>query len=225
MQFLKSSIGRKVLMAITGFFMFLFAITHLLGNSSIFGWLPGGINAYAHHLHSMPAPVIWGFRIALLVLISVHAWYSIQLTIENREARSQQYAVKTAQKASFASENMIWTGLIILAFILYHLAHFTLQVVSPETAALSNLDAQGNPNVFGMVVSAFQNIGVTLIYAVAMAGLFLHLYHGVQSSFQTVGWNNDRTMPAISSAGKLVALVLFVGYLAIPLTILVRILK
>lgn len=225
MQFLKSSIGRKVLMAITGIFMVLFAITHLLGNTSIFGWLPGGINAYAHHLHSMPAPVIWGFRLGLLALLCVHVWFGIQLTIENREARSQQYAVKTTQKASFASENMIWTGLVILAFIIYHLAHFTLQIVSPETAALSNLDALGNPNVFGMVVAAFQNIGITLIYAVSMAALFLHLYHGIQSYFQSVGWNNDRTMGAISSSGKLVALVLFVGYLAIPLTILVRILK
>lgn len=225
MQFLKSSIGRKVLMAITGLFMVLFAITHLLGNSSIFGWLPGGINAYAHHLHSMPAPVIWGFRLGLLALISIHIWFGIQLTIENRDARSQQYAVKTTQKASFASENMIWTGLVILAFILYHLAHFTLQVVSPETAALSNPDALGNPNVFGMVVAAFQNIGITLIYAVSMAALFLHLYHGIQSFFQSLGWNNDRTMCAITSSGKLVALVLFVGYLAIPLTILVHILK
>lgn len=225
MQFLTSSIGRKVLMAITGLFMVLFAITHLLGNSSIFGWLPGGINAYAHHLHSMPAPVIWGFRLVLLALVCVHIWFGIQLTLENRNGRPQQYAVKTTQKASFASENMIWTGLIILAFILYHLAHFTLQIVSPETAALTHPDTLGNPNVFGMVVAGFQNVGITLIYAVAMAALFLHLYHGIQSFFQTLGWNNDRTMCTISSAGKLVALVLFVGYLAIPLTILVRILK
>jgi succinate dehydrogenase / fumarate reductase cytochrome b subunit len=76
-----------------------------------------------------------------------------------------------------------------------------------------------------MMVAAFQNIGITLIYAVSMAALFLHLYHGIQSSFQSVGWNNDRTIDAVSSSGKLVALVLFVGYLAIPLTILVRILK
>ncbi len=225
MQFLKSSIGRKVLMAITGFSMFLFAITHLLGNSSIFGWLPGGINAYAHHLHSMPSPVIWGFRLVLLVFVCIHIWFGIQLTIENRAGGSQQYAVKAFQKVTFASDNMIWTGLLILAFILYHLAHFTFQVVSPETAALSNLDVSGNPNVMGMVVAAFQNIGITLVYAIAMVAIFLHLYHGIQSFFQTMGWNNDRTISAISGSGKLIAFAIFIGYLAIPLTILVRILK
>ena len=225
MQFFQSSIGRKILMALTGQCMVMFAITHLLGNSSIFGWLPGGINAYAHHLHSMPAPIIWGFRLGLLSFLCVHIWYGIQLTIENRGGRPQEYAVKSTQKANFASENMIWTGLILLAFIIYHLAHFTFQVVSPETAALSNPDSLGNPNVLGMVVAAFQNIGITLIYAVSMAALFMHLYHGIQSFFQTLGWNNDRTQGAITSAGKLVSLALFVGYAAIPLTILVRILK
>jgi len=224
MQLLTSSIGRKILMAITGQAMVLFAVIHLLGNSSIFGWLPGGINAYAHHLHSMPAPIIIGFRLGLLVFACVHIWFGIQLTIENRGGRPQQYAVKSTQKASFASENMIWTGVLLLAFILYHLAHFTFQIISPETAALTNL-TNGVPNVMGMVVSAFQNIGVTLLYAGAMLVLFLHLSHGIQSFFQTMGWSNDRVQPFITKAGTLAALALFLGYAAVPLTILVRILK
>ncbi len=225
MQLLKSSIGRKILMAITGQAMVLFAVIHLLGNSSIFGWLPGGINAYAHHLHSLPAPVIIGFRLGLLVFVCVHVWFGIQLTIENRGGRPQQYAVKTLQKATFASENMIWTGGLLVAFILYHLLHFTFQVVSPETAALSHPDSLGNPNVLGMVVAAFQNMFVTLIYAGAMVVLFLHLSHGIQSFFQTLGWSNDRVQPFITKAGTLVALGLFLGYAAVPLTILLRILK
>jgi succinate dehydrogenase / fumarate reductase cytochrome b subunit len=224
MQLFTSSIGRKILMAITGQAMVLFAVIHLLGNSSIFGWLPGGINAYAHHLHSMPAPIIIGFRLGLLVFACVHIWYGIQLTIENRGGRPQQYAVKSTQKASFASENMIWTGVLLLAFILYHLAHFTFQIISPETAALTNL-TNGVPNVMGMVVSAFQNIAVTLLYAGAMLVLFLHLSHGIQSFFQTMGWSNDRVQPFITKAGTLAALALFLGYAAVPLTILVRILK
>lgn len=224
MQLFTSSIGRKILMAITGQAMVLFAVIHLLGNSSIFGWLPGGINAYAHHLHSMPAPIIIGFRLGLLVFACVHIWYGIQLTIENRGGRPQQYAVKATQKASFASENMIWTGVLLLAFILYHLAHFTFQVISPDTAALSNL-VNGVPNVLGMVVSAFQNMMVTLIYSGAMLILFLHLSHGIQSFFQSMGWCNDRVQPFITKAGTLAALALFLGYAAVPLTILLRILK
>jgi succinate dehydrogenase / fumarate reductase cytochrome b subunit len=225
MQLFSSSIGRKILMAITGQCMVLFAVIHLLGNSSIFGWLPGGINAYAHHLHSMPAPVIISFRLGLLAFVSVHIWYGIQLTIENRGGRPQQYAVKSVQKATFASENMIWTGVLLVAFILYHLLHFTFQVVSPETAALSHPDSLGNPNVLGMVVSAFQNMFVTVIYSGAMVVLFLHLSHGIQSFFQTMGWSNDRVQPFITKAGTLAALALFLGYAAVPLTILLRILK
>jgi succinate dehydrogenase / fumarate reductase cytochrome b subunit len=224
MQLLTSSIGRKILMAITGQAMVLFAVIHLLGNSSIFGWLTGGINAYAHHLHSLPTPVIIGFRLGLLLFACVHIWFGIQLTIENRGGRPQQYAVKSVQKATFASENMIWTGVLLLAFILYHLLHFTFQVISPETAALKN-QIDGIPNVLGMVVAAFQNIFVTLIYSGAMVILFLHLSHGIQSFFQTMGWSNDRVQPFLTKAGTLAALALFLGYAAVPLTILLRILN
>lgn len=224
MQLLTSSIGRKILMAITGQAMVLFAVIHLLGNSSIFGWLPGGINAYAHHLHSLPSPIIIGFRLGLLVFVCVHIWYGIQLTIENRGGRPKQYAVKATQKATFASENMIWTGVLLIAFILYHLAQFTFQVTDPNTAALTHL-VDGVPNVLGMVVAAFQNTFIALIYAGAMLILFLHLSHGIQSFFQTLGWSNDRVQPFITKAGTLAALAMFVGYAIIPIFILVRILK
>ncbi|BCS54311.1 succinate dehydrogenase cytochrome b subunit [Geobacter sp. SVR] len=225
MQLFSSSIGRKIVMAITGQCMILFAIIHLLGNSTIFGWLTGGLNAYAHHLHSMPLPIIMGFRFGLLIFACLHIWYGIQVTIENRSGRSKAYAVKSTQKTTFASETMIWTGLLILAFIIYHLLHFTFQVIDPSTAALAHPDALGNPNVLGMVVAGFQNVGIALLYAVAMIVLFLHLSHGIQSSFQTMGWNNDRTQPCLTKGSTLLALIMFFGYVAVPFTILVHILK
>lgn len=229
MQLFTSSIGRKILMAITGQCMVLFIIIHLIGNSTIFGWLDGGVNAYAHHLHSLPLPIIVGFRLGLLAFACIHIWYGIQLTIENSDGRPRQYAVKSTQKATFASENMIWTGVLLLAFIAYHLLHFTFQVTSPETAALKHLvpDAHGImvPDVFGMMIPAFQNSFITLIYVGAMVTLFLHLSHGIQSFFQTMGWNNDRVQPGLTKVGTLAALVLFLGYAAVPLAIIVRILK
>jgi succinate dehydrogenase / fumarate reductase cytochrome b subunit len=141
--------------------------------------------------------------------------------MENNDCRLQQYAVKATQKTTFASENMIWTGLLLLAFIIYHLIQFTFQ----KTEALVPLHQMMVPDVFGMLVGAFQNIFITLIYAAAMVVLFLHLSHGIQSFFQTMGWNNDRTQPCITKAGTLAALFFFLGYVAIPLTIIVRILK
>jgi succinate dehydrogenase / fumarate reductase, cytochrome b subunit len=221
MQFLTSSIGRKILMAITGLCLVLFAMIHLVGNSTIFGWIPGGINAYAHHLHAFP-PIVWAFRAVMLVIVAVHILFGIQLTLENRGGRPQLYAVKSTQKTTFASENMIWTGLLLGAFIIYHMLHFTAKVV-PGMQLVT--DAEGTVNVFAMVVSGFQNFFVAFIYAAAMVALFLHLSHGSQSFFQTIGWNNDRTLPVIVKAGTLVALVLFLGYVAIPLAIFAGFLK
>ena len=223
MQFLSSSIGRKILMAITGQLMVLFVVVHLIGNTTIFGWIHGGINAYAEHLHAFP-PLVWAFRAVMLIFVCVHIWFGIQLTLENSEGRPQQYAVKAVQKATFASENMIWTGVLILAFIIYHLLHFTIKAnVAPGMALVT--DANGAVNVLTMVVSSFQNFFVSLIYAVAMVTLFLHLSHGIQSFFQTLGWSSDSAQPCIAKAGTLTSLVLFLGYIAIPLTILVGILK
>jgi len=228
MQFTSSSIGRKILMAITGQAMVLFAVVHLLGNSSIFGWLTGGINAYAEHLHSLPLPIIISVRLILLAIVCIHIWFGIQLTIENRGGRPQQYAVKSTQKATFASENMIWTGSLLALFLAYHLAHFTFQVINPETAALTNLVPLHNemvPNVMGMVVAGFKNFFVSFIYVGAMVALFLHLSHGIQSFFQTMGWSCDKSQPIIIKLGTLVALALFLGYVTIPLTIFAGILK
>lgn len=221
MEFLSTSIGRKIVMAVTGCCMLMFAVIHLIGNSSIFVGA-AGINAYAHHLHSLPLPVILAFRLVLLVIFMVHVIYGIQLTIENRTATPQPYAVKATTRATFASENMIWTGLILFAFIVYHLLHFTLRVTPGLTLGL---DATGNFNVFAMVVSSFSTFTGTAIYAAAMVALFLHLYHGVQSFFQTVGLSNDCTQPLLTRFGGLVAFVLFVGFVAIPLSIFFGILK
>ena len=221
MQFLTSSIGRKILMAISGLSLVLFAMIHLIGNTTIFGWIPGGINAYAHHLHAFH-PLVWAFRAVMLVFVGVHILYGIQLTIENRGGRPQQYAVKSTQKATFASENMIWTGALMGIFILYHLLHFTAKVV-PGMELVSN--AEGTVDVFAMIVSGFKNVFVSLIYAGAMVTLFLHLSHGIQSMFQTFGLSNDKVLPVLVKAGTLVALVLFIGYVSVPLMIFLNILK
>lgn len=208
-------------MAVTGLSMVLFAVIHLLGNSSIFVG-PSGINAYAEHLHSMPLPIIMGFRAVMLCLFLVHVIYAIQLTIENRGGRPTDYAVKATRKATFASENMIWTGLLLFVFIVYHLLHFTLRVTPGLT--LVN-DATGHFNVFAMVASSFSTFAGAGLYAAAMVVLFLHLYHGIQSLFQTFGLASDTTLPTITKAGAVVALVLFVGFVAIPMSIFFGIIK
>lgn len=221
MEFLNTSIGRKIVMAVTGLSMALFAVVHLIGNSTVYAG-PGGLNSYAVHLHSLPLPIIMSFRAVMLALFVVHVVYGIQLTIENRGGRPSDYAVKATRKTTFASENMIWTGLLLLVFIIYHLLHFTFRVTPGLTLTT---DASGHFDVFAMVASSFSSFGGAGLYAVAMAVLFLHLYHGIQSLFQTFGLANGNTLPTITKAGALVALVLFFGFVAIPMSIFLGIIK
>ncbi len=215
MQILKSVVGRKVFMAITGQCMVLFAVVHLVGNSSIFVG-PDGINAYAKHLHDL-GPLVWVFRAGLFALVSTHIFFGVQLTLENSAANPAGYAVKRQLKATFASSTMIWTGITLIAFIVFHLLHFTARTLP---GVVKGVDALGRYDVFTMVVTAFKNGGISCVYLVAMAALFLHLSHGIQSFFQTMGWNTDKTQCSISMIGKAVAFILLAGYAVIPISIL-----
>lgn len=212
---LPNTVGRKVLMGVTGFFMLLFVIVHLLGNLSIFAG-PDGINAYADRLHAL-GPFVWAFRIFMLAMLAIHLIFGILLTLENWNANPHKYAVKKMLKSTFAGETMIWTGLLLLSFITYHLLQFTVRV-TPDVVLGS--DPKGRFDVFTMVRQSFRIVPVSMIYLAAMVTLFLHLSHGIQSIFQTVGISNDKTLPQINAIGKALSVLFLVGYSAIPVLIL-----
>jgi len=219
MRLLSDSIGRKAVVAVTGLFMVLFVVVHLLGNSTIFVG-PDGINAYAEKLHGL-GPFVWAFRLVMLCLLLLHVIFAVLLTLENRAANPEKYAVKKMLKANFASETMIWTGLLLLAFLVYHLLQFTVRI-TPDIV-LGN-DAKNRVDVFTMVFTSFRITPIALVYVAAMVTLFLHLSHGIQSIFQSIGLNNDKTMPQFSVLGKVLSAIFLVGYSAIPVLILVGIL-
>jgi succinate dehydrogenase / fumarate reductase cytochrome b subunit len=222
-MFPSSTVGRKILMAITGQFMIFYVLAHVLGNSSIYF---SGINAYADGLRHWPFVIIlWSSRALLFLSIVLHGYYGVVIALENRKARPRDYAVTARLSATFAGRTMIWTGLVIAAFLIYHLLHFTLQVIDPSTAAIRNLDALGRPDVFMMVARAFRHVGFSALYLIGVLSLGLHLWHGIQSSFQTWGANSDRSLPVIVKVGAAAAIVLFIGYAAIPLSIVMGILK
>lgn len=219
MRLFSDSIGRKAVVAVTGLFMLLFIVTHLLGNSTIFAG-PDGINAYAEKLHSL-GPFVLVFRAFMAVMLCLHVIFAILLTLENRAANPGKYAVKKMLKATFAGETMIWTGLLLLAFIVYHLLQFTLRI-TPDIV-LGN-DAKNRVDVFTMVFSSLRITPIALAYVAAMVVLFLHLSHGIQSIFQTFGLSNDKTMPQFGAFGKVLSALFLVGYSAIPVLILAGIL-
>jgi succinate dehydrogenase / fumarate reductase cytochrome b subunit len=223
MNFFRSPVGRKIVMAVSGFSMLAFVVVHLLGNSMIYAG-PDGMNAYSEALHSFPL-LIWMFRLILFIMFFLHVFYGIVLTLENRAAKPRAYEVRKNIEATFTGRNMIWTGLLIGTFIVYHLLHFTFQVTNPEIAAGRHLDAMGRPDVFMMVVLSFRKLAVSIVYVSAMIALGLHLSHSIQSAVQTVGLNGERSFPLVVKGGTIAAILIFLGFAAFPIIIFAGILR
>ena len=215
MQILMNSVVRKTLMSLTGIGMLWFTTVHLLGNSLIFHG-PDDINAYSAKLHYLPT-LLWTVRITLIGLLSVHVFFGIMLTLENWKTKPHRYAVNRMLKATFNGETMIWTGLLTLAFLIYHLLHFSFRVL-PGTAL--SPDFQGNNDIFSLLRDSFRNRAVSLVYIAAMVVLSLHLSHGIQSILQTFGLNNEKSMPWNLALGKISALFFLIGYAIIPVLVL-----
>ncbi len=221
MFFPTSTVGRKIVMAITGQVLVLFIVFHIAGNSTIFFH---ALNAYVAGLYDLPV-FVWGGRIVLVLAFIFHSYYGIVLKLENHEAKPRSYAVTSYRKATFAGRNQIWTGVLVLAFLVYHLLQFTFQVTNPGVAANTHPDLLGRPDVIWMVVLSFQQIGIAGVYVISLAALGLHLLHGMQSSIQTWGLNNERTLPVFEKTGLIASIVLFLWYAAIPISIVAGILK
>lgn len=237
-----SSIGRKFIMAITGLVLVGFVFGHLVGNLQIF-LSPDHINGYAHFLQSL-GPVLWLVRLVLLVCAGLHIWAAVVLTMESRAARGpQSYGVKKWLHATWASRAMRWTGVIVFFFILYHIAHFTLGVAPGDQTFKTQLpewtmqhdakelgvtlakEGEVVHDVYSMIFLGFQNPLVSLFYIIATSLLSIHLLHGVDSLFQTVGWRNGTWSGGLRKAVTLLCLLYFVGNLIIPGAILTGIAK
>lgn len=213
--FFTSSIGRKVLVAATGLLLLLFLVAHLIGNM-LFFLGPEALNSYAAALKANPA-VLWFARIALLVVFVLHIVNAIVLAMQNRAARGKQYEQKYFRAASSASRTMAITGLVVLAYVIWHLSHFTLGVTHPEHFAMH--DQTGRHNVYAMVLEGFRIPLVAWGYVAAMLVVAFHLSHGIQSMFQTVGLRNQKYFPAIKRFSLIFSLLLCLGFSSIPLAV------
>ncbi len=218
-----SSIGKKLIVALTGIVLVLFLAGHLIGNLVVFlGAEP--FNEYAFFLHHMlHGAGIWVFRVVMLVMIVAHIAATISLVRENRAAR-KSYENKATIQASRSSLIMIWSGLTILVFVIYHLMHFTVRVGNEyNNPALYSymLDGKEVHNAWKMVIDGFSVWYVVLFYLIAMTLLCSHLSHGVQSIFQTLGWRSRRSASAIDLLSKGYAAFIWIGFISIPIAIFV----
>ena len=206
-----------MIVALTGVILILFVIGHLLGNLQIFLG-PAWINGYAEHLRDL-GPLLWVIRGLLLIVVLLHIYYTIRLAIENRRARPEHYRRKEVVKATFASRHMVMSGLILLAFIIFHLLQFSFRTTDPRFAILP-ADPLGHYDVYSMMVLAFSSPLVSGFYILAMFLLCLHLSHGSSSFFQSLGLNNQNLTPRLARMGRIFAWLLFVGYSSIPAAVL-----
>jgi len=211
-QFWEASVGKKVVMALTGVILFGYLVGHMAGNLQV---LAGAarINDYARFLHGSPV-LLWSVRALLLISLVLHVIAAVQLEVAKRRARPVGYARKR-DVGSLASRTMIWSGIVILAFVVYHLLHLTAGTVHPSFV---ELDVHHN------LVTGFQETGAAAAYVIAMIFLALHLYHGLWSMFQSVGVSHPRYTPVLKRGAIVVSIVLAFGFALIPVLVQARVL-
>lgn len=226
----RSSVGKKVVMAITGLILLGFVFFHMIGNLKIFQG-PEHINAYAGFLREVGAPIfgyeqlLWIARIVLLTSVVLHIVAAVQLTRLDLAGRPVRYAYKKSVQASYASRTMRWGGVIILLFVIYHILHFTLGVVGYPEGGFRHPDPDGAFAVYSNVVNGFKVWPVSLFYILAQIALGFHIYHGAWSMFQTLGLNNRRWNSLLRGFSVVFALAIALGNISIPVAVLAGILE
>jgi len=206
----QSTVGKKALMALTGAILFLYVFFHLLGNLQVFAG-PEQIDAYARLLHVSPQ-ILWTVRVVLLAAVLVHVVAGVSLWYRARSARPEGYAEYRAGASSTASRTMIWSGLLLFAFVVYHLLDLTVGVANPDFR---------EGEVFHNIVVTFGRGAGVLAYLLAMVGLGFHLWHGVYSMFQSLGLSNRRLTPSVKRFAAAVSVILALGFASIPIAVLV----
>ncbi len=221
--FFDSSVGAKITVALTGLGLVTFAIFHMIGNLKVFQG-PAAINGYAYFLKHNLGALIWVARAGLLGIFVLHLTLAVRLSLRSKAARPVAYAHPGSVQATVSSRTMIWSGAVVGLFILFHLAHFTFcwvtyaEVAPGQYVSYLELHDKQEPrhqDVYSMVVVGFKTPWLAALYTVAQVVLFVHLLHGVQSAFQTLGLKNSRFRQAIRILGFAVAATVLVGNLAI----------
>lgn len=217
-----STLGRKYLMAGSGVALVGFVMGHMVGNLQFF-LPPHAINRYGHFLQSN-VELLWPTRLVLLSLTVLHVATAFLLWKENRAARPVRYASPvTAYGSTVASRTMLISGLVVASFIVFHLLHFTVRLDTVNgTISFHDLrePGTGHPDIFAMMVAGFQVWPVSLFYIVGVSLLCFHLSHGIGAMFQSLGLRNPAYATLIARAARIIAVVLLVGYLSIPVSVL-----
>jgi succinate dehydrogenase / fumarate reductase, cytochrome b subunit len=210
-SFLNSSIGKKLMMAITGSFLLIFLVVHLIGNITLF-FGPIAFNGYVFAL-DVVKPLIRVIEVVLLTAFLLHIYNGVRLWIENKRASGGKYKINgSSENSDVFSRTMFLTGSIIFIFLVSHLGTFFWRFNVSDPMGLAN-----HHQYFDIVVYFFSIWWYVLLYVIAMILLGLHLNHGFQSAFQTFGWNNKKYFPIVEKIGTLYAIIMAVGFASMPI--------
>jgi succinate dehydrogenase / fumarate reductase cytochrome b subunit len=209
-----TSIGRKLVLAVTGLILFGWLVGHMLGNMTLYQG-SSSLNSYAAWLQGHPT--LWVMRLSMLMVLGIHIYVACVLALENRAARSNAYA-RHAFQTSGASRYMVFTGLLVLVFLVYHILHFTLGVVASDF--YGSVDSAGHHDVYAMVVQSFQNPLLAGSYIIAMVLVGTHLVHASRSLFQTVGVNHESYNSTIRLISQIVVALFVIGNCSMPILVL-----
>ena len=210
-SFWQSTNGKKAVMAVTGCILFLFVVGHLAGNLQIFD-SPARLNAYSKFLKNL-GEILWAVRGILILSVVLHIVATVQLALRNIKARPVGYKVKKSVASNYADRTMYWSGPIILAFVILHILEFTTGNLHPQSSF-----SEGD--VYANVVSGFRVWYISAWYIFSMILLGFHLRHGIWSMFQSLGMNHPRHTPVLKQAALWIAILIVVGYISIPVSVL-----
>jgi len=225
-NYLKSTILSKIVMAVSGIMLVGYIVVHTAGNMLIFVG-KDAINSYSAFLHSL-GPALWVIRLVLVLGAVLHVITSISLKFHNLGSKPQKYAVKNYVKAKLTSRTMIWTGLLIFCFVLYHLLHFTFRTTNPQhympeffkpVHAVSDVLME-RLDVYTMIVLGFRNPLISLVYIVGVILVGFHLNHAIQSMFQTLGFNQKNYFSCLEQTGKWISIIVTVCLISIPVSVI-----
>ena len=218
-----TAVGKKYAMAISGIALLGFVLFHMIGNLKMYLGA-SDLNHYAHFLEKLLYPILpekvmlWLLRFGLIAMVLVHIHAAYTLTVLNRKARPVKYqSARDYQVASFASRSMRYTGVIVLTFVIWHLLDLTFGTVNSYTGTK---DAEGLKDVYGAVVYSFDRVPVAIFYIIANIALGVHLFHGVWSLFQSLGWNNPRFNKWRQAMATGFAAVIVVGNVSFPVAVM-----
>jgi succinate dehydrogenase / fumarate reductase cytochrome b subunit len=215
LAFYRSTVGKKIIMAVTGVIGIAFVILHMAGNLQLFAGRQK-LNDYAAMLHGPLHEVVLLQRVVLVVAVVLHVLMAWQLTVRNRAARPVGYVRREPQVSTWAARTMRWGGVFLLVFIVLHVLHFTTLDLDRSFVPL---DAYGN------LVKAFSNPLVAVLYLAAMIFLGLHLYHGAWSSARTLGVAQPTRWPLRRKTALVIALLLWLGFSAVPVAIVLGLVR